>query len=689
MTRTRFAIWVAAVAVLTLSFAHADTLYLRDGEQHSGRLVEMTRDRVRFETAEGVLTFTKADVLRVQLQRARQYDDIETVEQITDPDLLASLEALPTRADFPAAGYVTLLRRRTLDLTEPGLLKETVRHIALIMQQRGEEVATTNVFYFEDNDEARVDFALTVTPEGRVLHLSDAALKHESIYLRLPEYKRLTRLRFACREPAPGNVIDVQYTVERQRGGPLEPVHSSSVFRQEQPILRKEVVVIVPEGAEDTLHHALRMEDSVVASRDVSNGRVRLAWSLAEPQRALPSEPMMPPAGYVAPLLTLAEAADWDALGQAYAHVLAELPPLPDTVVQRAKELAETGGPEAIHSFVARRIRTAPVAHWSFRVTPHPPGDTAQRGLANELDKNVLLWHMLEAADIEARFALVRGRAAGPFAEDVPSLRAFNRSAVYIVQEERFVSAASDLLSYDILPGELQGVPALVFGNASGELMITQAPDPARERDATHFEAALAEDGTLTLAVTFTGTGNHQTRYRNLKDLDEQQLRNAFEQLAGQLHPAAQLESYEVSQLADLTEPPRLTLRCTIPGYAFAAGDALMMFNLPAVFYSAHQVGRPSRESGLFWDHASTETTTGTVTLPDAYTVHALPENVTFESGVASYTARLETASSVLKFEDEFVLHDNQAPATAYPDYKTCIETRARVPRQRIILMRK
>ena len=65
-------------------------------------------------------------------------------------------------------------------------MKETVRHIALIPQQRGEDVATTNVWYFEATDAPRVDFALTVTPEGRVLHLSDAALKSESIYSRLP-----------------------------------------------------------------------------------------------------------------------------------------------------------------------------------------------------------------------------------------------------------------------------------------------------------------------------------------------------------------------------------------------------------------------------------------------------------------------------------------------------------------------
>ena len=252
MTRMRYAIPLILAAVMMAS-AGADTLYLRDGEQHPGRLEKMTEDTVWFESPEGVLEYPKSDVLKIQLQQARQYDEVETVDQITDPDLLACLESLPGREQFPAAGYVTLLHRQTIDLREEGVMKETVRHIALILQQRGEDVATANVWYFEDTDEPRVDFALTVTPEGNVLHLSDAALKSESIYSRLPEYQRLARLRFACKEPRPGCVIDVQYTVERKRGGPFEPVYATAVFREQEPIQRKEVIVLTRRRSET--HH--------------------------------------------------------------------------------------------------------------------------------------------------------------------------------------------------------------------------------------------------------------------------------------------------------------------------------------------------------------------------------------------------------------------------------------------------
>ena len=101
MTRNRFVVGVVLAAVAA-ALAAADTLYLRDGEQHPGALKKMSVDRVWFGTPEGVLEYPKTDVLKVQLQRARQYDEVETVAQITDPDLKACLEALPGREEYEA-----------------------------------------------------------------------------------------------------------------------------------------------------------------------------------------------------------------------------------------------------------------------------------------------------------------------------------------------------------------------------------------------------------------------------------------------------------------------------------------------------------------------------------------------------------------------------------------------------------
>jgi len=401
-----------------------------------------------------------------------------------------------------------------------------VRMITKVLRQRGEDVATTNIWYFEDTDVPRIDFALTVTPDGRVLHLSDAALKNESIYARFPDYRRLARFRFACKEPRPGSILDVQYTVTRKRGGPLEPFYAEELFRLGQPILAKEVVVLVPQADASRIAAELTGPDVVKVTSEMNGGMVRLAWRLAEPQRGIVPEPLMPPKEEFVPMLVIGEAATWEAIAQAYAEALAELHTLPQDLAEKAVSLDTENGPEAVHNFIARAVRTAPVPHLNYRILPHLPEESFRRSLANELDKNFLYFKMLEAAGIPCAFALVRGRNQGSLVDAVPSLHAFNRSAVYLKKDGRFATVASDVLPFGALPGAMHSAPALIIEAGAGTLTTTQQPRPEDELDATRFEAVLDANGALVLEVTYSGTANVGVWMRNLKDADEQELRN-------------------------------------------------------------------------------------------------------------------------------------------------------------------
>ncbi|HOT52043.1 MAG TPA: DUF3857 domain-containing protein, partial [Candidatus Hydrogenedentes bacterium] len=363
----------------------ADTLYLRAGEQAEGVLKAMDPETVTFEEPDGVKTHKKEDVARIQLQKARQYDEISRADMITDPDLRQCIASQPSEKDYPADGSVTLLHRRLLDLTTPGLVRETTRTITKILRQRGENAASTTIRYFDDADKPEIDFALTVAPDGRVLHLNDTAIKDESVHVRFPDYRRLSRLRFACKEPAPGSILDVQYTVERRRDSPLEPFYSEEPFRYDSPLLRKEVVVIAPAGTD--IPHGLSAASAgkIDYSETSENGRIRRVWRLKQPETGIVQEPLMPPRNTFIPLLTLGAPATWNDAAQAYRAMLDALPPLSDPLRGKAVELAKGGGAAAIYAHIAKTIRTAPVGQHEFRFQPHVPDETAARGLANEL----------------------------------------------------------------------------------------------------------------------------------------------------------------------------------------------------------------------------------------------------------------------------------------------------------------
>lgn len=667
----------------------ADTLYLRDGEQMPGNLKSMTADAVVFQTRDGDKTVPKDGVNRVQLQRQRQFDDVVKTDQITDPDLKAALAAQVTEQQYPADGAVVLLQRRTLDLSEPGFVKETVRAITKILRQRGEETAQVNVWYFDDTDQPQIDFALTVTPDGRVLHLDDAALKSESVYASLPDYRRLSRYRFVCKEPRAGSVFDVQYTVVRKRDTATEPFYAEDVFRIMLPVLRKEVVVKAPADREVAVDTA-QADPAVLEGpvRTVDGANVQLVWTLKVPQAGLKEEPYMPPLRMLAPSIAVGPRTTLQEIAGVYTEVLAKLPPLPDDVKAKAVELAKQGGARAIYNHVVRSVRTVPVAQAQFRMTPHAPGDVVKRGLANELDKNVLYFKMLEAAGIPSSFALVRDRIQGPAPTGVCSLRAFGRCAVYLPLERKFSTTVNDKLSFDVLPAEFQGGSALLANADARALLPIARARPEQELTPSTVEATLSDSGDLEMTVTYHAIGNAEAGLRAPKDLDDQRLRNQMEQMAGTLHSSAVLKDFKKTDLADLDVPPSLTLTCSVPGYAVKAGEDLLLFNLPGVEYDAGDVGSPEREYPLFFPHVGSDRTTVTVHLPSGYKVYSLPGKAKFKSKTAAYKAKFKKQANTLVFTDDYRLNVDCAPATAYPDYKHCKELRADLARKRVILMK-
>jgi hypothetical protein len=677
---------IGLVSVMA-AIAEADTLFLRNGEQEDGQLKQIVKDKLVFQGAGGEKTMPVPDVVRVQLQQPRKYDEIGKAGQITDPDLKACIEKQPTGKDYPADGSITLLLRHVYDLTAPGVVKETNRSIVKILRQRGEAAASQNIAFYDDTDSAAIDFALTLTPDGRVLHLSDAALKKESIYARFPEYRRLSRYRFACKEPAPDSILDVQYTVQRKRDPVLEPFYVEELFGGGTPILRKEVVVLIPAAREKEFAGASAKPEAIESRREEDGGVVRLTWSLKTPQKGVVMEPLMPPAQTFVPVVTIGLATSWADAAKAYAERLAAVAPLPDALKQKAIELNRQGGAPAIYNYVVRGIRTVPVPHLHYGMMPHAPGETAARGLANEFDKNFLFFKMLGAAEVPAAFALVKDRAQGP-AVNVASIRAFNHSAVLLSKEGVYTTTTSDVTPFGVLPGILQGAPALVIAAETTALAKMQTPKPDDELDKNDFTAQLDENGNLEMTLFYTATGNAASMIRSFKDLDEQELKNRFEQIVSNIHPAAKLKHFKKTDFADLSVPPFVTISCSVPGFAMKAGD-LMLFDIPTSKYDAGDVGRPAREHDLFWDHIARGVATGKIGLPKGFKVYSMPDGAKFDSKTTAYRVTIKKAGRhAIKYNQVFDLKVDQAPKAAYADYKKANEMRADTSRQRIILIR-
>ncbi|MFH1006670.1 MAG: DUF3857 domain-containing protein, partial [Candidatus Latescibacterota bacterium] len=193
---------------------NTDVLYMKKGEEYVGRLLEISNDRVIFQHGvEGRMELGLSEVQRLELGKSRPGDTWRTVADITDETLLAALETAPPDSAYPHSGSITLHQEVLYRLFEDGSVRITQHKIQKVFKERGKDVANNPLFYLSDNSTAQIDFGRTITAEGDVVPLSDAAIQDGSVFSQYPDYQNLSKKHSTLKKVREGSVIDYQTTV--------------------------------------------------------------------------------------------------------------------------------------------------------------------------------------------------------------------------------------------------------------------------------------------------------------------------------------------------------------------------------------------------------------------------------------------------------------------------------------------
>jgi hypothetical protein len=327
--------------------------------------------------------------------------------------------------------------------------------------------------------------------------------------------------------------------------------------------------------------------------------------------------------------------------------------------------------------------------HYSY--APRPVAEVFERLAGNTTDKALLLAVMLREAGLPASVVLARPQGHGKLIENMPSIQQLNDSlvAVTLPSGRRFLSLDDDSVRFGQMPSEYQGTRGLLASSEGIELVTIPMNAPDQELTAASYHMKIGLSGDLTVTKTVKVTGNNEVSLRNAwKNRKDEELRRELEVALTGLHPTSHLDSYEVKNLRDLTRPVEFTETYTLTDYAMRAGDDLLVFRLPEIEYSAAAVGKPDREFPLRWYTREKETTDVTLEIPPGFKVYYAGKDYQADAGVASFTARFAASDGAVHYRDTFVQSGTEAPREAYDDYKACLETRARISKEWIVLER-
>ena len=693
----RIHLWMMALAVMSASASGQeaeDVLYLQDGRERVGRLVEIRDETVLFEIKgeTGAQSFVLSEVQRIDLAGVRVGDEVRRIEDLDDPLLTRLWKASSATSLLPDSGYVTLYLLLEKRLHRDGSYTHRERVVRKVLLERGKDLANVAGYFREGDETLEVDFARTISPDGTVIPITEAAIDITSVNADTPEYDKQQQLKFAMRQVAENSILDYQITRQRRQTTLLDPFFAWALFQETEPIFEMELRIIIPRDRK--LSVAKLRADHLTATTEQVGDEIVYSFIGKSCPRIVP-EPYMPPRADCLPRVVVAEQTTWDKIGEAYRRALLDASEPSPAIKQTISELvAGAANPEEkarrIYRYFTKEIRQIWVGPDAYSYAPRPVNAVFEKRAGNTTDKAALLRAMLLEGGVEANVVLCCPQGSGKLVENVPYIQQLSDAlvAVDLPTGRTFLALDNDTARFGQVPSEYQGTRAMLVSRTDSQLIDIPLNEPDEEMVAHRYQMSMTPAGDLTVTATETPKGNYEMGYRAAwKNLKDDELRQQLEVALTDFHATARLHSYTVENLHDLDGQLTFSQTYTLDDYALG-DDELLVFRLPEIDYSAASVGKPRRVFPLRWDQRSKSTIELTLSIPDGFRVYYAGKDFQAESKPATFFARFDVDGREIRYHDEYVQREVEAPIGAYKDYKSCVETMARVPKEWIVLER-
>lgn len=685
-------ILLIAVAALAQGVSTRDVIYTRDGDERRGELLKITPEKVVFNTPQGVMELQRSEVVSIELGKKRTGDTWLTVEDIDDELLLEIIENVPPPEDFSGINYAILYDSWHIKVMLDGTIEQNHRQITQVFSEGAKDIVALNeIYYYPDIETPEIVHARSISPSGQVQHLDESAVERGPVNTFVPDYDRLSILKYALGEIAVGSIIDISEQLNRNSSSSLDPYYLSIPFFDDAPVLHREVVLEVEVGAEPAFGEVNWPEEWPKVQVESGPAFTTYTWSVENIPPVFP-ESNMPPKAIYSPYIAISDGATWKDIATAFNEAMEladEFTPEVDRIIERTLPDKKTDRQkaEALYSWVVNEIGYIPVGADVYGFQPKVITQIFDKKFANDLDRAFLFYTLAKHAGLKVKmgFASTHSKV---FSEDVPSLYSTPVPFVYanFDGQDIFIDLSTDYLQMGNVRASIVGEPAVVFVGDSAIVTKIPKPDLSNEGEASIMQIIMTPDGTIHGQLHEKFFGTRQEKIRQYRYATEDEIRQAMEERVSEIHHSAQLDGWRLQNIAELNQTPELFIEFSAPDYAVTAGDKFLAFKIPDLNYSTWGTGAQSRSWPIWFDTPYRETHEIEITLPDGYEIYDLPNDSLSSADSISYSAVFTEKRSHLIFHDDYSRSRLAFPPEMYPQYKEYRHVQAAVANKWIVL---
>lgn len=591
---------------------------------------------------------------------------------------------------------IYLLVDEEIEIKPDNTSVSTIHVIEKVLQERGKGLGEVEMGYDSTYERIELEFARTITKDGKVIYAGEESIRDVSRYLNFPLYSNSRAFIVSMPSVEVGSFIE--YKVKIYSSKLINEDDFSFIYhlRESYPVFKAEFDLITP-GNRDVNFKFLNQEyaegislEPKIAQRE---GKKIYSWRFEKIEPIIP-EYSMPKAPYINPAILISSFSSWDEIYGWWKSLYQEKLELNKEVKDFVKELtkdatADYDKAKRLYEFVVRDIRYVAIEYGESGHEPHYANEVFMNRYGDCKDQAILLVAMLKYAGLKGYPLLIPTRGTYPMHEDFPAIT-FNHAICAVEIDGRliFMDPTAETTAFEYVPLSDQGRLVLVFADDTWRIAKISTIEDNELTYKMGIVINADESAEITRGVSTRGFYSSSYRWY-LKYTHPSTIKEEIQQKMMKISSLSKLIDYRISDVDDFDAVPALTYRFETEEFLNPARDLRIVPVLDQVHLDYALIGREERKYPIDFKGIYSITANINITLPKNLEVKYLPRSTTLENPWFILKASYQKDSDSIIFNQVFRVKERFVEREDYGDFKGYLREALYLLREEVILEKK
>ncbi|MFA7677175.1 MAG: DUF3857 domain-containing protein, partial [Candidatus Omnitrophota bacterium] len=543
--------------------------------------------------------FPKALKIYAKIQgpfKQRAEDRIKFIKVNSEDEIPAQISQLNASAQefiqkIEDEAALMLLVDEETRITKENTSVSSIHVVEKVLKERGKNLAEVEVGYDSTYQRVELEFARTITADGRVMYAGGENIRDVSRYLNFPLYSNSRAFIVSMPSVDVGAIIEYKLKIYSSKLVNEKDFSFIYRLREAYPIFKASFRLVVPQEIQVRFkffnqNYAKETNLEPVLSQDADDNIY--SWEFKEVKSIIP-EYAMPPESMVNPAFAVSSFSSWDQIYTWWKSLYKEKLVLGKDAIAAVKDLIKDKVDDyqkakSIYEFVAQNIRYVAIEYGDSGYEPHSAQEVFTNRYGDCKDQAILLTAMLKKAGLLAYPVLIPTRQVYPAQESFPSLN-FNHAicAVKVADELIFMDPTAETTSFSRIPFSDQDRKVLVFFDDAWKMLVTPQSSNNAIRYGMDIKISSEENADITRSVVSEGFFAASYRWY-VKYTHPEIIKENIQKKMMEISSLSQLKDYKIENTEDLDSNPKLIYNFLADKFFNPAGNLRIVPVLDQVY---------------------------------------------------------------------------------------------------------